>query len=39
VPVPICTGLLRLVLVPSPIWPNPLYPQAQSVPSVRVAMV
>ena len=31
------TGSLRLVVVPSPSWPCPLDPQAQTVPSDRTA--
>ena len=30
----ICTGVLRLVVVPSPSWPSLLPPIAHSVPSV-----
>ena len=39
VAVPICIGVLRLVLVPSPSWPFALRPQAQSVPFDLIAMV
>ena len=33
---PIWTGLVRLVVVPSPTWPSPLSPHPQSVPSLRM---
>ena len=39
VAVPIWTGAVRWMLVPSPSWPDALEPQAHSVPSERIAAV
>ena len=38
-PVTICSGAVRLMVVPSPSWPLALSPQAQSVPSACSARV
>src|SRR5205823_835279 len=37
--VPTCTGLARLIVVPSPSWPAQLPPQPQMVPSLFSARV